>query len=297
MEATAAVGAGASAPADAAPSCSPTASKSAGDNAILPSPRSPSEPLADADPSGLGTLLPTHEASASAGALEAWEGVSAATNSALHADVAAGTEPPPALDEAALQAALQAPQLATFLHAAAPLCEEALQQNELADPLRDELAALADDEGSEGGAPSSSSSSRGHRAAKAGLVEHHSFSDLRSKGCTLMAPQFHPSRPGVVVVAAGPLAGAAAASSSASGLGQPLGQEERGCILVWSRTDPIHPQAVLAAPAPVTTLAWHPAQPHCLAAGLATGQVALFTWSSSRRGRSLRAQPPALPRR
>lgn len=181
---------------------------------------------------------------------DAGEGtVSAETNTALHCTAATQTELP-AVDAAAQ---LRAPALAAFLRRAGPRCEAALSQNELADPLLDALANLVDDEAGEAGTAVGSHSGAGSSAA--GLVEHQAFSDLlHSKGRPLAAACFHPTRRGVVAVA---VAGS-------------------GGALVWSHGDAIHPEAVLQAPAEVTALAWHPTQQHVLAAGLSTGQVALF---------------------
>lgn len=210
--------------------------------------------------------------------------VSAETNTPLSCDAAAQTEAP-AADAATVAAQLRAPALAAFLRRAAPRCEEALQKNELADPLLDALAALVDEEAGDAGpgGGTSTSTHTGTASSGAGLVEHLSFSDLlRSKGRPLAAACFHPARRGVVAVA---VAVGGSDSMLQPGGRQPAAgphggllthQAQPGCILVWSHGDAIHPEAVLHAPVEVTALAWHPTQQHCLAAGLATGQVALF---------------------
>lgn len=206
---------------------------------------------------------------------DAGEGtVSAETNTALHCTAATQTELP-AVDGAQLRV----PALAAFLRRAGPRCEAALQQNELADPLLDALANLVDDEAGEAGAAAGSHSGAGSSAA--GLVEHQSFSDLlRSKGRPLAAACFHPTRRGVVAVAVAGSGGAPPPASRQPAAGAPTRlaphPAQLGCILVWSHGDAIHPEAVLQAPAEVTALAWHPTQQHVLAAGLSTGQVALF---------------------
>ena len=236
-------------------------------------------------------------------ASEGGEGYGAhATQTAERAEAAVQCEPPPALTSEELAVELGAPELADFLAAAAPRCEAALQQNELADPLADELAALAEDDadgqlGAGGGA-----------AAAGGLQELHSFSDLlHSKGRVLTAVAWHPARRGVCAVAAcvphpqqqpaleqhvgGAAAGGAGATGQASGRGTAaaagaaraspatsahLRQPPHGCILVWSHADSIHPELVLQAPAEVHAFAFHPSSHAWLAAGLVTGQVALF---------------------
>ncbi|PRW58624.1 flagellar inner dynein arm I1 intermediate chain IC140 [Chlorella sorokiniana] len=209
--------------------------------------------------------------------------VSAETITPLTCDAAVQTAAP-APDAAAAAAQLRAPALAAFLHRAVPRCEEALQQNELADPLLDALAALVDEEAGDGGAADRPGTSMhaGMASSAAGLVEHHSFSDLlHSKGRPLAAACFHPGRRGVVAVAVGGASGSGTyPSAQPAACGLPGGvaphQAQPGCILVWNHSDAIHPEAVLRVPAEVTALAWHPTQQHCLAAGLATGQVALF---------------------
>lgn len=199
------------------------------------------------------------------------EVVSAETNTPLTCDAAAQTEAP-AADAAAVAAQLRSPGLATFLRRAAPRCEAALQQNELADPLLDALAALADEEAGDAGAPGGTHT--GTASSAAGLVERQSFSDLlHSKGHPLAAACFHPARRGVVAVAVGGGSNAPAAGLPAGPVAQ---HAQPGCILVWNHSDAIHPEAVLHAPAQVTALAWHPTQQHWLAAGLCTGQVVLF---------------------
>lgn len=222
--------------------------------------------------------------------------VSAQTQTAECTDAAVQCEPPPLPPADDLRAALAAPQLARFLANAVPRCEEALQQNELADVLADELAALVDEEAGELGAGAGgAAAASGSGSRTSGLVEHHSFSDLlHSKGRTLEAVQFHPSRRGVAAVACaqgtkgavaalgtGQPQGSAGSSSAGSGQGHTqassqLQKPHTGCILVWSHADAMHPEAVLQAPADVFAFAFHPTQPHWLAAGLATGQVALF---------------------
>ena len=208
--------------------------------------------------------------------------LSAETNTPLSCDAAAQTEAP-AADAATVAAQLRAPALAAFLRRAAPRCEEALQQNELADPLLDALAALVDEEAGDAGpgAGTSTSTHTGTASSGAGLVEHLSFSDLlHSKGRPLAAACFHPARRGVVAVAVGGSDSTPQPAGMQPAAGPPGGllthRAQPGCILVWNRGDAIHPEAVLHAPAEVTALAWHPTQQHCLAAGLATGQVALF---------------------
>lgn len=78
---------------------------------------------------------------------------------------------------------------------------------------------------------------------------------------------------------------AAAASTAGAGSAAQLQQPPPGCILVWSQSDAIHPDLVLQPPAQALAMAFDPSPPHSwLAAGLSTGQVALF---------NLQRQPPA----
>jgi hypothetical protein len=194
------------------------------------------------------------------------------------------------IDAAELRSALGCPQLHRFLRGAAPLCEEALQQNELADVLADELAALAEEDGAAaepGARPAAAAAGAGAgRSSASGLVELQSLSDLlHSKGRGAAAVQWHPTRRGVVAVACTQPPQQQAQQPQAGSAGALLRQAPpTGCILLWNAADAMHPEAVLEAPAEVLSFAFHPTQPHCLAAGLATGQVALF---------SLQQQQPA----
>lgn len=234
---------------------------------------------------GEGSLGALAASASLAGAQGEEEAVSAQTQTAERADAAVQAGPPPPPPEAQRRAALAEPHLAAFLAAALPRCEEALQQNELADALADELAALADEEACEADAAAAGSrgTGAGHAASSgstAGVVEHHSFSDLvHSRGCALAAVALHPTRRGVAAVACAHSPDQPSAATAGAGGGATAQMQQQpplGCVLVWSHTDAMHPEAVLQAPADVLALAFHPTQPHWLAAGLVTGQVALF---------------------
>ena len=190
---------------------------------------------------------------------------SIAVQTAVLVDAAVQCEAlPAAASESAVLAELLQPQLARFLRSAAPLCEQALQQNELVDVLVDELDALAAEEGEgpRGGGASAAS-------AGAGLSELAALSDLsHSKGRVLAALQWHPTRRGVV--------GVACAQQQQAQLLLQQEEQDVGTLLLWSAADATRPEAVLQAPAQVLAFAFHPSQPHWVAAGLATGQVALF---------------------
>lgn len=220
--------------------------------------------------------------------------INAEAQTRVYVDAAVQCEPPGAA-AAQLAAQAQDPQLAAFLLHAAPLCGEALQQNGLLDVLADELAALADEDAGQDASGHVSS-----RPQAAGLVEHHSFSDLVLSRNKLVAwTQWHPSRRGVAGVActyrplppgehgaqAGPSMaaartqpGAESLSAAPTSIAEYLSPPPTGCILIWNQADAIHPEAVLQAPAEVLSFAFHPSQPHWIAAGLVTGQVALFNW-------------------
>ena len=190
---------------------------------------------------------------------------SIAVQTAVLVDAAVQCEAlPAAASESAVLAELLQPQLARFLRSAAPLCEQALQQNELVDVLVDELDALAAEEGEgpRGGGASAAS-------AGAGLSELAALSDLSHiKGRVLAALQWHPTRRGVV--------GVACAQQQQAQLLLQQEEQDVGTLLLWSAADATRPEAVLQAPAQVLAFAFHPSQPHWVAAGLATGQVALF---------------------
>lgn len=225
---------------------------------------------------------------------------------------------PPAVDADELRRWALAPELAAFLNSATPLCEEALQQNELVDVMADELAGLVDEEGAaDGAAGGAVGTGGGGRSTAVGLVEQQSFSDLvHSKGKVVVAAQWHPVRRGVAAVAcihplqAQPAQQAGAAAAGAQQQQQPavatasstpaMLQPPPGSILVWSQADCVHPETVLQAPAEVLALAYHPSLPHWLAAGLITGQVALFNLQQALPGAVLgapTASAQALPPR
>ena len=59
-------------------------------------------------------------------------------------------------------------------------------------------------------------------------------------------------------------------------------QPRCGLICVFSLKNSSHPEYLLAAPAGVLSLAFHPRQPHLLVAGLADGNVALYNLARNR---------------
>eukprot|EP00887_Chlorella_sp_A99_P005614 scaffold1.g5614.t1 len=181
-------------------------------------------------------------------------------------------------DERARQ--LRSPALAAFLRKAASLCEEALQQNELADVLPDGLAGLAEEdaEGPAAAAPAGAGSAPGQGE---GLTQHGSFADIAfSLGKEASAVQWHPTRRGVLAVACAarpsargqPAPAAAAVAKEQGAAGRPAPAH----ILVWNVRDAVHPEAVLEAPTDVLAFQFHPTQPDLVAAGCATGQVLLW---------------------
>ncbi|GAB4817587.1 hypothetical protein N2152v2_004633 [Parachlorella kessleri] len=209
--------------------------------------------------------------------------VDAAVQTVLRADASVQYEAPATLaDSEEVQQQLSSTVLSDFLGRAVPVCEQALQQNELADALKDEFAGLAEDDAADG-----SASGLADRVAV-----HQSFTDvLYSKGRALPAVQWHPVRKGVMAVACAELLNLSERAH------QPLrvSQAAPTGILVWDYRDPTHPEAVLQAPSDVFAFAFNPAQPQWVAAGCLGGQVALWNLDElvQQREQAAKLQMPA----
>ncbi|ESP02449.1 hypothetical protein LOTGIDRAFT_199692 [Lottia gigantea] len=154
--------------------------------------------------------------------------------------------------------------LQNFLNDAAPRFELALQQNEIMNVFYNDWLHLGDDENTLG------SKADNH------LKEYQSFTDLQfSKDKKITCIQWHPTIKGVVAVA----------------VSQRLSFDDRvdhggkiimnpSLILIWSFTDPIHPQLLLEAPDDIYSFQWCPSDANILAGGCYNGQVVLWDISA-----------------
>lgn len=176
-------------------------------------------------------------------------------------------------------------KLTGFLRRSLPTCEEALQQNTLADVLHDEFAGLRLEACCKMGllqeklmvdcctmscAGLADDTFEHQTSAADKVAECQSISDLvHSRGKALTALQWHPSREGLV---------AAACSSplNLSERGKSAAQGDSSTILLWNFRDPVHPEVVLQAPSDVFAFQFHPTQPQYVVAGCLGGQVAMW---------------------
>ncbi|XP_029474213.1 WD repeat-containing protein 63 isoform X2 [Rhinatrema bivittatum] len=147
-----------------------------------------------------------------------------------------------------------------FLNSVSLRTEMALQQNEILDAFFDDWKALAEDESLYG----SKSDTQ--------LKEYQSFTDLHySKEKTISCIRWHPVIYGIVAVA----------------VTESLSFEDRinmsakliltpSLILIWSFTDPIHPQLMLECPDDIYCFQFCPSDPNIIAGGCINGQVVLW---------------------
>ncbi|XP_077981205.1 dynein axonemal intermediate chain 3-like [Glandiceps talaboti] len=150
--------------------------------------------------------------------------------------------------------------LEVFITAVAPRFELALQQNEIMDVFFDDWKALAEEDSTFG------CKSDNH------LKEYQSFTDLQfSKDKTITTVDWHPAIKGVIAVAcAERLAFDERVDNASKVLMTP------SLILVWSFTDPIHPQLLLEAPDDIMCFKFNPVDPNIVAGGCINGQVVLW---------------------
>ena len=148
--------------------------------------------------------------------------------------------------------------IAEFLDRVKPLYENALQQNELYDIFEDKFGLLAEDDHGPGSKNESS------------ITEFQSFTYWKySNNKVASCIDWVPGENNVVAVA----------------ITEPLSFNERlkisgkprtSYILIWSFTDPIHPQYVLASPFDIYAFQFNPYNKSIVAAGCYNGQVILW---------------------
>ena len=149
-------------------------------------------------------------------------------------------------------------EIAAFLDRVRPLYEKALQQNELYDIFEDKFGLLAEEDHGPGNKNENN------------ITEFQSFTYWKySNNKVASCIDWVPGEDNVVAVA----------------ITEPLSFNERlkiagkprtSYILIWSFTDPIHPQYVLASPFDIYAFQFNPHNKGIVAAGCYNGQVILW---------------------
>ena len=180
-------------------------------------------------------------------------------------------------EELALE--MESQQLAEALQRLAPAVEAALQQNEIANVFVNDWTLLSAD-----------GSSIGSEAGN-NLQEFQSFTDLVfSKDKLIGCIDWHPTFKGVVGVS----------------VVERLTFNERidaysrlimnpSLILIWSFSDPIHPQLLLEAPDDIFCFQFNPSDPNIIAGGCINGQIVL--WDISAHAERLKPSKSNRPKR
>lgn len=154
--------------------------------------------------------------------------------------------------------------LPNFVNDVTPRFKAALQQNEIMDVFFIDWLHLGDGDASFG------SKADNH------LKEYQSFTDLQfSKEKRITCIQWHPTIKGVVAVSvAEKMTFDERIDSAAKVIMTP------SLILIWSFTDPIHPQLLLEAPDDIYSFQFSPSDPNIIAGGCYNGQVVLWDISA-----------------
>ena len=160
--------------------------------------------------------------------------------------------------------------------------EGALQQNETVDIYQDDFVSLAAEEATLG------------NRADAEMREFVSFSHLMyCTGKMLPTIEWQPGVKGVVAVSCAQNADFELRTTEA-------GKVQTGYVLLWSFSDPIHPQYVLEAPGDVFAFRFHLTQPDTVVGGLSSGQVVVWNLAEAkqqwREARRRRRRPSLCPR-
>ncbi|XP_073400512.1 dynein axonemal intermediate chain 3 isoform X2 [Dendrobates tinctorius] len=154
--------------------------------------------------------------------------------------------------------------LKDFTNSVSLRLELALQQNEIVNAFVDDWRALCEQESTFGGKSDS------HLKEYQSLTEHQSGKDK-----TISCISWHPTLQGLVAVS----------------LTERLSLEDRvnasskliltpSLILVWSLSDPIHPQLMLECPDDIYCFQFCPSDPNIIAGGCMNGQVVLWDISA-----------------
>ena len=161
--------------------------------------------------------------------------------------------------------ALGSEGMGAFLQTVRARYEDALQQNESVDIFQDDFASLADED-----------ASMGH-SSDSELRELQSFNHLTY--CTDRMLCYLDWQPGVK----GTIATANSQRRSFEERLAVAGKVQTGFVLLWSFSDPIHPQCVLEAPCDVFCFRFCPSNPHIVVGGLASGQVVMWDLAEARK--------------
>ncbi|NWU78540.1 WDR63 protein, partial [Onychorhynchus coronatus] len=181
---------------------------------------------------------------------------------------------PRQLSEEEKAESLSSEKLKEFLTSVHLRVEIALQQNEIMNAFFDDWKALADDKSSSDGKPD------------VYLKAHQSFTNQQYlKDRTISCVCWHPTISGIIAVSAR----------------EQLSYEEQiklskksllhqSVILLWSFSDPIHPQLILESCEDIYCFQFSPSDPNIIAAGCINGQVVL--WDISQHGEKLQNEKP-----
>ncbi|XP_038048584.1 dynein intermediate chain 3, axonemal-like isoform X2 [Patiria miniata] len=166
---------------------------------------------------------------------------------------------------------MESEDILNFLNHVTPRFELALQQNEIMNVFFDDWFALAEQDSTFG------SKSDSH------LKEYQSFTDLQfSKDKAITCIEWHPTVKGIIAVSCA----------------ERMSFDDRvdhgskiimnpSLILLWSFTDPIHPQILLEAPDDIFSFKFCPSDPNIIAGGCINGQVVM--WDISKHADRLRS--------
>lgn len=171
---------------------------------------------------------------------------------------------PRLFSETEKEAIMQKDDLLKFVKSVIPRFELAMQQNGIMDIFFDDWMGLADNDSTFG------------TKADNHLKEYQSFTDLQfSKDRTVTCIEWHPVLKGVIAVS----------------VAERLSFDDRidyaarvimtpSLILIWSFTDPIHPQLILEAPDDIYCFKFCPTDPNIIVGGCINGQVVLWDIAS-----------------
>ncbi|XP_069497800.1 dynein axonemal intermediate chain 3 [Ambystoma mexicanum] len=159
---------------------------------------------------------------------------------------------------------LSSKSMKDFLNSVSMRLELALQQNEIMNPFIDDWKSLAEDDSLFGGKSDSH------------LKEYQSFTDLHySKDKSISCINWHPTIYGLLAVS----------------ITERLSYEDRlnlsgklllspSLIIIWSFTDPIHPQLMLECPEEICCFQFCPTDSNIIAGGCINGQIVMWDISA-----------------
>ncbi|KAJ3009435.1 WD repeat-containing protein 63 [Thoreauomyces humboldtii] len=147
-----------------------------------------------------------------------------------------------------------------FLEAVTVRFEKALQQNSTLDIFQDDYQELGE------------ADMALEQGAHTYLQEYQSFTDLmHSKDRCISCVDWHPTIKGVLAISCTERLGFDERVEKGLFL-----RSRRSLILLWSFSDPIHPQLILEAPEDIQCFRFNPHDPNIIAGGCITGQIVLW---------------------